>query len=153
LLVAYAEPAAGGGIHARMVGASPLGKITFDKNYVADTGTEHDSALLAVQRFHKVMVDKYQSDVAKAQASQQAAAGPASIPVNIPFAGPSQWNGLRARILSTPGVLGVDLKSLDVQGASARLLYSGDIGAMQNSLQSAGLQLTQTGSGWVIQSL
>jgi hypothetical protein len=154
LLVAYAEPVVGGGVHARMVGASPLGKITFDKNYVADTGTEQDSALLAVQRFHKVMIDKYQADVAKAQANQQqASAGPQSIPVNIPFAGPSQWNGLRARILSTPGVLGVDLKSLDVQGASARLLYAGEISDMQNSLQSAGLQLTQTGSGWVIQGL
>jgi Uncharacterized protein conserved in bacteria (DUF2066) len=158
LLVAFAEPAEGGGIHARMIGKSPLGKIIFDKNYVADSGTQSDSALLAVQRFHKVMIDKYQSDVAKADATkaeQQAAAnsGPQSVSVSIPFAGPSQWNGLRSRIISTPGVLGLDLTSLDGQGASARLAFAGSIDDMKSSLQSAGLQLTRSGGTWVIQAL
>lgn len=156
LLVAYAEPAEGGGIHAKMVGKSPLGKITFDKNYIADSGTEHDSALLAVQRFHKVMLDKYQSDIAKvaaAKAEQQANAGPQSVAVTIPFEGPSQWNGLRSRIISTPGVLGVDLTSLEAGGAVARLLYSGSLDDMQASLQSAGLQLKRNGGGWLIVAL
>ena len=154
LLVAFAEPAEGGGVHARMVGKSPLGKITFDKVYTADTGTEHDSALLAVQRFHKVMVDKFQSDVAKAEVAknaQQTAAGPQSVTVAIPFQGPSKWNGIRARILSTPGVVGVDITSLDVQGASARLMYTGGIEEMKDSFQSSGLQLSRVGGNWVIE--
>ncbi len=152
LLVAYAEPAEGGGIHARMVGQSPLGKITIDKNYLADSGTEQDSATLAVQRFQKIMVDKYQSDLAKAQAAKQTqvSSGPLSLPVLIPFEGPSQWNGLRSRIISTPGVLGVDLTSLDAQGATVRLLYSGSIEDVQNSLQSAGLQLKRSNGGWLV---
>ena len=152
LLVAFAEPAEGGGVHARMVGQSPLGKITFDKIYIADTGTEQDSALLAVQRFHKVMVDKYQSDIAKANV-QQANAGPQSVPVAIPFEGPSQWNGLRARILATPGVVGVDITSLDGQGAAARLMYTGGIEDMKSSFQSSGLQLSRSGGTWVIEAL
>lgn len=152
LLVAFAEPAEGGGVHARMVGKSPLGKITFDKIYIADSGTEHDSALLAVQRFHKVMVDKYQSDVAKAE-GLQASAGPQSVSVAIPFQGPSQWNGIRARILSTPGVVGVDITSLDGQGASARLMYTGGIEDMKDSFQSAGLQFLRNGGTWVIEAL
>lgn len=152
LLVAFAEPAEGGGVHARMVGQSPLGKITFDKIYIADTGTEQDSALLAVQRFHKVMVDKYKSDIAKADV-QQANAGPQSVPVAIPFEGPSQWNGLRARILATPGVVGVDITSLDGQGAAARLMYTGGIEDMKSSFQSTGLQLSRSGGIWVIEAL
>jgi Uncharacterized protein conserved in bacteria (DUF2066) len=153
LLVAFAEPAPGGGIHARMIGKSPLGKITFDKIYIADTGTENDSAILATQRFHKLMIDKYKSDLAKVAAEKAANAGPQSISVAIPFSGPSQWNGLRARILAAPGVVGVDVRSLDGEGAAARLLYSGAIEDVQSSLQSSGLQLLQVGESWVIQAL
>jgi hypothetical protein len=157
LLVAFAEPAEGGGIHARMVGKSPLGKMNFDKIYTADSGTDHDSAILAAQRFHKVMVDKYHSDQAKvaaAKADQEAAAnsGAQSVPVAIPFSSPSQWNGLRARIMATPGVSGVDVTSLDGQGAAARLLYSGGIEELKSSFQSAGLQLSRVGGVWVIQA-
>jgi Uncharacterized protein conserved in bacteria (DUF2066) len=158
LLVAFAEPAEGGGIHAKMIGKSPLGKITFDKIYIAETGTENDSALLAAQRFHKLMIDKYQSDVAKAQVAkeeqqQTQSNGQQTISVAIPFAGPSQWNGLRSRIISTPGVLGLDLSSLDGQGAAARLVFTGSLADMQSSLQSAGLQMNRVGGSWVIQGL
>jgi Uncharacterized protein conserved in bacteria (DUF2066) len=153
LLVAFAEPAPGGGVHARMIGKSPLGKITFDKIYTADSGTENDSAILATQRFQQLMVDKFKSDQAKIAAAKQASAGPQSVAVAIPFSGPSQWNGLRARILSTPGVVAVDVTSLDGQGAAARLVYSGAIEDVQTSFQSAGLQLTRAGGSWVIQAL
>jgi Uncharacterized protein conserved in bacteria (DUF2066) len=151
LLVAFAEPAAGGGIHAHMVGQSPLGKMTFDKVYTADSGTDNDSAILAAQRFHQVMLDKFKSDQAKI-AAKATSAGPQSVAVTIPFEGPSQWNGLRARILSTPGVVGVDVTSLDVQGASARLVYSGDIESVQASLQATGLGMSQDSGAWVIQA-
>jgi hypothetical protein len=153
LLVAFAEPVEGGGVHAHMIGKSPLGKITFDKVYTADSGTEHDSAILAAQRFHQVMIEKFKSDQAKVVAAKAQPNAPQSIAVAIPFGGPAEWNGLRARILSTPGILGVDVTSLDGQGAAARLVYSGAIEDMQNSLQSAGLQLTRSGGSWVIQAL
>jgi Uncharacterized protein conserved in bacteria (DUF2066) len=152
LLVAYAEPAPGGGVHAHMIGKSPLGKITFDKVYTADSGTENDSAVLATQRFQQIMVEKFKSDQAKVAAAKAASAGPQSIAVAIPFSGPSQWNGLRARILATPGVIAVDVTSLDGQGASARLVYSGAIEDVQSSFQTAGLNLARSGGSWVIQA-
>jgi Uncharacterized protein conserved in bacteria (DUF2066) len=150
LLVAFAEPAEGGGIHARMIGTSPIGKMTFDKIYTADTGTIDDSTALAAQRIHQVMIEKFKSDIAKVVAAKVAAAGPQSISVAIPFSGPSQWNGLRARILSTPGILGVDVTSLDGQGASAQLKYSGAVSDVANSLQATGLRLERSGGSWVI---
>jgi hypothetical protein len=150
LLVAFAEPAEGGGIHAKMIGSSPIGKMTFDKIYTADSGDVNDSTALAAQRIHQVMLEKFKSDIAKAVASKAAAAGPLSITVAIPFSGPSQWNGLRARILSTPGVLGVDVTSLDGQGAAAQLKYTGAVGDVANSLQATGLRLERSGSSWVI---
>lgn len=153
LLVAFAEPAPDGGIHAHMVGSSPLGKITIDKIYKADSGTLNDSAVLAAQRFHSLMIDKFRSDQAKIAAKAVNPNAPQSIAVAIPFTSPTQWNGLRARILSTPGVLGVDVTSLDAQGASAKLVYSGDLQDMQSSFQATGLEMSRSGGSWVIQPI
>lgn len=159
LLVATAEPVEGGGIRAVMTGTSDLGKITFDKVYTADDGQVESSAKLAATRFHQVMVEKYKSDKAKIAAAQAAAKAQAdaarsgSIPVSVPFTSPSQWNSLRSRILSTPGVIGVDVTSLAVNGAVIRLMFTGDVRAMQNSIQSTGLALNQVGGSWVIQPM
>ena len=156
IVIAYAEPAEGGGIHAIMTGESPLGTLNFDKVYTADTGTLADSAALAVQRFHQVMVDKHKSDQGKiaAQAADAKAAADRSsrhgLSVSVPFAGPSQWNGLRSRIMSTPGVVGLDVSSLSAGGAVVNLAYIGSIQDMQNSLQASGLSLSKDSGSWVI---
>lgn len=153
LLVAFAEPAPDGGIHAHMVGSSPLGKITIDKIYKADTGTLNDSAIMAAQRFHTLMIEKFRNDQAKIAAKSANPNAPQSIAVAIPFTSPTQWNGLRARILSTPGVMGVDVTSLDAEGASARLVYSGDLQDMQSSFQASGLEMLRTAGTWIIQPI
>ncbi len=155
MLVATAEAVEGNGIHANMTGTSDLGKITFDKVYTAEQGTVEASAALAATRFHQVMVEKYKQDRLKAAAAQRQAEASKShsIPVTVPFAGPTEWNGLRARILSTPGVIGVDVSTLAADGAVIRLMFVGELEAMQNSIQATGLQLSQVGSNWVIQPL
>jgi hypothetical protein len=150
LLVAFAEAAPEGGIHAHMVGSSPLGKITIDKVYTADTATVNDSAIMAAQRFHQLMMDKFRNDQAKIAAKTVNPNAPQSISVAIPFTTPTAWNGLRARILSTPGVIGVDVTTLDGQGASAKLIYSGNLEDMQSSFQSSGLQMTRASGAWTI---
>jgi hypothetical protein len=156
MLVATAEPVEGGGVRAVMQGSSELGKITFDKVYTADDGRVESSAALAAQRFHQVMAEKWKSDKQKAAAAAAAkaqASRSGSIPVAVPFTSPSQWNSLRSRILSTPGVIGVDVTSLAADGAVIRLMFVGDVRAMQNSIQATGLALNQIGGTWVIQPL
>jgi hypothetical protein len=157
ILVAVGEAAEGNGIHAVMSGDSQLGKMNFDKIYTADPATLETSATLAASRFHNVMIDKYKSDqiklAAQAQAAkdQQEASVSHSIPVSVPFTSPSEWNGIRSRILSTPGVIGVDVSTLAGNGAVVRLMYVGDLASAQNSMQATGLQLSQIGGSWVIQ--
>jgi Uncharacterized protein conserved in bacteria (DUF2066) len=153
ILVAFAEPAPEGGIHAHMVGKSALGKVTIDKVYKADSGTLNDSALMAAQRFHQLMIEKFRSDQAKVAAKPINPNAPQSVAVAIPFTSPTAWNGLRARILSTPGVLGVDVTSLDAGGASAKLIYSGNLQDMQSSFQATGLQMQRSGGSWVIEQI
>lgn len=159
VLVAVGEPADGNGVHASMAGSSELGKVNFDKVYTADEATLEASATLAATRMHGVMIEKYKSDKQKAVAqseaakSQDEANASHSIPVAVPFSSPSEWNGIRSRILSAPGVIGVDVSTLAGNGAVIRLMYVGDLQAMQSSIQAAGLQMSQVGGSWVIQPL
>ena len=152
LLLAFAQAAPGNGIHVHVVGSSPLGKITIDKIYTADSHVLADSTTLAAQRFQQLITDKFRSDQARAAAAK-ANAGPAALAVNIPFQGPSQWNGLRSRILATPGVVGLDVTSLDGQGAAAKLMYVGSVDDLGLSLQATGMKLQHAGAGWVVAPL
>jgi Uncharacterized protein conserved in bacteria (DUF2066) len=156
VIIAFAEPAENGAVHARMVGDSPLGKLSFDKIYDGESGRVEESAALAVQRFHDVMVEKFKSGQAKVatqaaeQKRQTEVNARKTITVRVPFAGPSEWNGLRSRILSTPGVTGLDVASLGGDGAVVSLSFVGTTGDMQASMQASGLNLTEAGGGWSI---
>lgn len=157
ILVAVGEAVPGSGIHVVMTGESELGTMKFDKIYTADGATLEASAALAVARIHAVMIDKFKSDkdrlAAQAQAAkdQQQANASHSVPVSVPFTSPSEWNGIRSRILATPGVIGVDVSTLAGNGAVVRLMYVGNLEDALSSMQATGLQMSQIGGTWVIQ--
>ena len=159
VIVAFAEPAENGAVHARMTGDSPLGKLSFDKTYDGETGRVEESAALAASRFHGVMVEKFKSGASKVAAQsaekkrQTEAEARHTISVRVPFSGPSEWNGLRSRILSTPGVSGLDVSSLGVDGAVVSLTYVGSAEDVQGAMRSSGLSMDQAGGGWQISRL
>lgn len=153
VLVAFAEPAEDGGIRASMNGNTPLGKITFDKTYRAESGEVGESAVLATKRFHQVMIEKFRSDASRQASGEAAASRRQSLSVAVPFAGPSEWNRLRSRILSTPGVVGLDVSSLGGDGAVVKLIIMGDMDTIEGRFRTSGLQLFRAGESWVIQPL
>lgn len=157
VLVAAAAPAAGHGIHATITGRTPQGELNFSKTYTAETATLEASAALAVQRFQALMIDRYKQEKAAAAAEAEASgpgSGPSrSLPVAVPFSSPSQWNGIRSRILATPNVIGVDVSTLDGSGAVIRLMFVDSVAALQANMQGAGLILSQVGGTWVIEPL
>ena len=150
MLLATAQASPDGGIHAHVVGNSALGKITIDKVYTADNKQVGESATLAASRFQQLITDKFHSDQAKLAAAKAAAAGPQQLAVSVPFGGPSEWNGLRARIIATPGVVALDVTSLDAGGAAAKLVYTGAVEDLGNSFRAAGLKLLRNGAGWIV---
>jgi hypothetical protein len=159
VIIAFAEPAENGAIHATMSGDSPLGKLIFDKVYDGETGKIEDSLTLAAQRFHSVMLEKFKSGQSKV-ASQAAADKQKSeansrktLNVRVPFSGPSEWNGLRSRILSAPGVANLDVASLGVDGAVVALSFVGTIETMQQSMNASGLSLSKASGEWQIAPL
>jgi hypothetical protein len=160
ILVAIAEPAPEGGIHAVMMGDSPLGKVTFDKVYAADDGTLESSANLAAKRFHGVMLDKWRSvrlkiiaeQRARAEAERQQASSQ-SMAIAVPFSGIDKWNGIRARLLTVPGVIGVDISTIAETGAVIQLAYINSFQDLQSSLMGSGMKLVQMGGTWVLQPM
>ena len=89
---------------------------------------------------------------AKAQQVSAEASVSHSVPVTVPFTSPSEWNAVRSRILSSPGIIGVDVSTLAADGAVIRLMYVGELQEVQTSMQGTGLQMSQIGENWVIQS-
>lgn len=161
ILVAVAEPDPQGGIHAVMQGDSPLGRINFDKTYTSEDGTVEGAAATAARRFDEVMLEKWRSVKikmaaearARVQAEQQAARPSTSLAVAVPFSGIHQWNGIRARLLSTPGVLGVDVSTIAQNGAVIQLAFSDSVQTLQSALSGSGLRLVRAGGTWVLQPL
>jgi len=161
ILVAIAEPDPAGGIHAVMQGDSPLGRVNFDKIYTADDGTVESAAAVAAKRFDGVMLDKWRSvqikmaaDArARAEAQEQTSRASTSLPVAVPFSGIYQWNGIRARLLATPGVIGVDVSTIAENGAVIQLAFLDSVEVLQSALSSSGLRLVQSRGTWVLQPL
>ena len=161
ILVAFAEPDPQGGIHAVMQGDSPLGRINFDKVYTAEDGTLEGAAAAAAKRFDEVMLEKWRSvrlkvaaeTRARAEAEQQTSRATTSMAVAVPFSGIYQWNGIRARLLATPGVLGVDVSTIAENGAVIQLAFADTIQDLQSALSGSGLRLVQSRGTWVLQSL
>jgi Uncharacterized protein conserved in bacteria (DUF2066) len=179
VLVAIAAPQEGDGVHAVMMGDSPLGKITFDKKYVSEPPAIDASAALAATRFHGVMLEKWRSIKSKAIAearareetrrqeqaalapalqSQSAAAAPEaarpqSISASVPFSGPVEWNVIRRRIKNTPGISALDISAMSGNGAVVRIGFSASMESFRAALRGAGLRLDQVGGTWVIQPL
>ncbi len=161
ILVAIAEPDPSGGIHAVMQGDSPLGRINFDKIYTADDGTPESAAATAAKRFDDVMLEKWRSvrikmaaeARARAEAEEQTRRAATSLPVAVPFSGIHQWNGIRARLLATPGVIGVDVSTIADNGAVIQLAFLDSVQDLQSALSGSGLRLVQSRGTWVLQPL
>ncbi len=151
VLLAVAEPEGASDLRVRIDGESPIGTVRIDKIYSSDDGTQAGASRVAAKRFVDVMTNKYTAD-AKALAAKKGSTSN-QISVAVPFTSPSQWNGIRSRILATPGIKGVDVTSLDGDGAVINLRYGGELADISASFQIAGLRFSQTGNGWMIEAL
>jgi hypothetical protein len=159
VIIAFAEPVENGAVRATMSGDSPLGKLSFDKIYDGETGRVEESTALAAQRFHNVMLEKFKSgkssvaEQSSEEKKQTEANKRKTISARVAFSGPSQWNGLRSRILATPGVTGLDVSSLGADGATVALTYTGTTDDIAASMRASGLDLSRASGDWQISQL
>jgi len=90
---------------------------------------------------------------ARAEAEQQTRRAATSLPVAVPFSGIYQWNGIRAKLLATPGVIGVDVSTIADNGAVIQLAFLDSVQDLQSALSGSGLRLVQSRGTWVLQPL
>ncbi len=138
-------------IQATLVGNSPVGQLEFDKEYAAENGGGVDEAArTAALRFHQVMLQRWKKKNETAPITQSLPV--ATLPVAVAFFSTEEWSALRARILSTPGVSGVDISAISQGGAIVQLSYVTGFEQLRQSLWSAGLALQNVGGTWVLQA-
>ncbi len=68
------------------------------------------------------------------------------------FSSDAQWNEIRAQLLDTPGVDGLEISSVSGTQAGVSLRYAGGVRRLANALGARGLRLADYGSGWVLQA-
>lgn len=151
VLVAYAEPLGQDSVQASMVGDSPVGKLGFDKAYTADTGGGiPEAARVAALRFHEVMLQRWRKMNEERPVTQSMPVS--TLPVAVSFFTNDEWSALRNRILSTPGVSGVDISTIAQGGAIVQLSYVSGFEQLRQALWSSGLLLQNVGGTWVLQT-
>jgi hypothetical protein len=146
IIVALAAPLGETAIRASVVGETPLGRVDFDETY--STGESGFAAVAeqVAKTFHSDLLAEWR--MARPYASRAAVQ---SISVAVPFSSLEQWNRVRAHLIMTPGVDGVDLSSLTSQGAVVRLSYSVPFSELQALLAGKQLNLALRGDTWVLQ--
>jgi hypothetical protein len=144
IILAVAAPLDNATIRATLIGESASGPVDFDRTYTADGVAA--AAEQAAREFHSAMLADWRTSrpTVRPTAVQ-------SIRVAVPVASLEQWNDLRARLVDTPGVSGVDLSSLSARGAVVRLNYSVPFPDLQAELADRRLDLALRGETWVIQ--
>lgn len=157
LLTALARPSGENAVQAAMIGRSPGGRIAFDKTYVAPEGQGVEvAAEQAVRRFIEVMTIKWRRKVWKEeQARRQARAmarAASHMTVVVPFSSLRQWQQLRARLATTPGVNNVDVQSLSGTQAVVRVATSLSPEALRQELARSGLDLQNSGGRWYLRA-
>jgi hypothetical protein len=144
IILAVAAPLDNATIRATLIGETASGPVDFDRTYTADGVAA--AAEQAAREFHSAMLADWRASrpTVRPTAIQ-------SIQVAVPVASLEQWNDLRARLVDTPGVSGVDLSSLSARGAVVRLNYSVSFPDLQAELADRRLDLALRGETWVIQ--
>ncbi len=151
LLVAEASPVGEDTVQAVMQGDSPVGELGFDKAYAAENGGGlPEAAQIAAARFQQVMIQRWKKQ--NEERSITRALPVATLPVAVAFYSTEEWSALRARILSTPGVSGVDISTISQGGAIVQLAYVSGFEQLRQSLWSSGLALQNVGGTWVLQT-
>ena len=153
VLVAVAGPKGDNAVRAVMTGPSPVGTIAFDKTYIAPEGGIAEAARMAAQRFHEVMTYKWKKKVmAKRAARAHTQAAATRLKVIVPFNSLREWQAIRARLASTPGVASVDVSALSGTHAEVTVTSSLSAAQLQDALRASRLSLRNSGGRWYLQA-
>lgn len=74
------------------------------------------------------------------------------VQMQVVFSGLNEWNTLRGRLLSMPGVDDVRIGAVSAQSADVSVRYPGGAGTLANAMARQGLLLINQAGGWQLRS-
>ncbi len=151
ILVVVAEPVGENAVRMRAAGDTPVGRVMIDKTYTAETGGVEAAARIAATRLLTLMTQKWKQENPY-EPPRPAAAAAQAMSVSVPFASTQEFSALRARLVGTPGVTGVNVASIQPGGALITLNYQTSIEQLQAALAQNRLQLSLVSGAWVLQA-
>lgn len=147
VLVAYGEPVNDNSLRATMQGDSPVGRISFDKTYVATEGGLKGAAAQAVERFHTVLIFKWTKSRTGSSISDS---NLQAVNIAVPFSSLQEWNVMRSQLSITASVTNVEVASMSSNGAVVRLTYAQGFEYLQSALRQSRMELVLVGGTWVL---
>ena len=151
ILVVVAEPAGENAVRMRAAGDTPVGRVMIDKTYAAEAGGVEAAARIGATRLLTLMTQKWKQENPY-EPPRPAAAAARAMSVSVPFASTQEFSALRARLVGTPGVTGVNVASIQPGGALITLNYQTSIEQLQAALAQNRLQLSLVSGAWILQA-
>lgn len=147
VLVAVGESLGGGSVRVTLRGTIESGPVEFDNvfNGEGKSATFNASAKAARDYLSRIEDDWKETHVNLGRPPGS------SMEVAVPFGSLPEWNTIRRRIETTPGVDSVQVKRLSAQGAVVDIIFAGDLGQLDLAFGQNGFDLTDIGDTWVLQ--
>lgn len=154
VVVAVAEvDKAAGRVHVTLAGQDRVGPILWKRSYrIADNDVAYAMELAAVislgvieGRWKAVQNGEFSGGAAAASSG----AG-ADVLLDVQFRSMSEWNEIRGRILDLQAVDDVRVGNVSASSAQVMVKFPGGGQALASELGRQGLQMQQSGSGWMV---
>jgi hypothetical protein len=150
VLVAIAEvDKAAGRVHVTIAGQDGVAPILWKRSYrITDNDVAYTMELAAV-----ITLGVIEGRWKAMQNGEFSAAGGGAMPdvlLDVQFRSMSEWNEIRGRILDLPTVDDVRVGNVSASTAQVMVKYPGGGRALAAALGQQGLQMQQSGSGWLV---
>lgn len=152
VVVAIAEvDKAAGRVHVTLAGQDGVAPILWKRSYrITDNDVAYSMELAAVISLG-VLEGRWKA-MQNGEFSAAAAGGLPDVLLEVQFRSATEWNEIRGRILDLPTVDDVRVGNVSTSNAQVMVKYPGGGRALAGELGRQGLQMQQSGSGWLVRS-
>jgi len=151
-MLAFAAPdASGNKLDFTFVGQDAIGEFNLVRSYPIDDGDLFYTAELAAVIGLGILEGRWKTATGPASGSRAASGGAVErLRFFVQFNGLGQWQAIRSRITSIPGVAGIDTGAVTARGAEIMLSYPGGMTALQQRISAEGMYFTRSNGQWLL---
>lgn len=152
VVVAVAEvDKAAGRVHVTLAGQDGVGPLLWKRSYRITDGDVGYAMELAAVISLGVLEGRWKA-MQSGDVSAAAGGGLPDVLLDVQFGSMSEWNDIRGRILDLPTVDDVRVGNVSTNNAQVMVKYPGGGRALASELGRQGLQMEQSGAGWMVRA-